>query len=338
VAAKKETRETLREREELFERETAHGAYNVSVPNFEGPLDLLLHLIQKHELEIMDIPISFITKKYLEYLQVMTLLNLDIASDYLVMAATLAHIKSKMLLPQVPEGQEDGIDGEELDPREALIRRLLEYQRYKQASVDLAQRGTTGVDVFLRGSDIEQATSPVQAPLAEIPLFSLIEAFSRVISKSKVKFTHDIVADRIGINDRIHEIVDVLRLKKSTPFEDLFSGLVTRFDLVITFLALLEMGKLRLLRLYQTDPLAPLHVEYTGSADGPLDLSNTQISADGGTDAPAIPPLRRRAAAGDDEEEEEADLPEVLLPEDDAETDGDPSSVRERQPDGGTEV
>src|SRR5271166_3696813 len=127
-------------------------AWSVQLPHFEGPLDLLLHLCQKHELNILEIPIGFVTEKYLEYLAVMQLMQLDVAAEYLVMAATLAHIKSKLLLPAPPPGQEDALDPEdEIDPREALIKRLLEYQKYKEAGEKLASRGVAGRDVFLRG-------------------------------------------------------------------------------------------------------------------------------------------------------------------------------------------
>ncbi len=241
------------------------ATYSVTLPAFEGPLDLLLHLCQKHELNILDIPISFVTEKYLEYLAVMQLMNLDIASEYLVMAATLAHIKSKMLLPAPPPGQEDEATEIEEDPREALIRRLLEYQKYKQAAADLAAKGITGADVFTRGVQIEEAVNTGLPPLAEIPLYSLVEAFQAILAKSKVKLSHDIVADRISITDRIHELVEVIRVRKRMTFDELFEGLVTKFDLVITFLALLEMAKLRMTRLFQTEPLAPLYVELAAS-------------------------------------------------------------------------
>ncbi|HEY8076427.1 MAG TPA: segregation/condensation protein A, partial [Labilithrix sp.] len=144
--------------------------YNVALPSFEGPLDLLLHLCQKHELNILDIPIGFVTEKYLEYLAVMQLaagnLGLDIASEYLLMAATLAHIKSKMLLPAPPPGQEDelGEDGE--DPRETLIKRLLEYQKYKQAGEELQSRGVAGRDIFMRGAPASETVQTGLAPLA----------------------------------------------------------------------------------------------------------------------------------------------------------------------------
>ena len=242
------------------EFEAGQATYSVRLPSFEGPLDLLLHLCQKHELEIMDIPVAFVTEKYLEYLEVMRVMSLDIAAEYLVMAATLVHIKSKMLLPVVPSEQDDDQEDEE-DPREKLIRQLLEYQKYKKAAEDLVSGGIAGADVFSRGGKIETVVHEGMAPLAEVPLFSLVEAFHRVLARTKVPVTHDVVADRVSINDRIHELVDVLKERRQVPFENLFDGVRTKFDVVITFLALLEMGKLRLTRLYQTDPLTPIYVE-----------------------------------------------------------------------------
>lgn len=261
------------------------GGYKVSLPTFEGPLDLLLHLCQKHELDILDIPIGFVTEKYLEYLAVMQLLDLDLASEYLVMAATLAHIKSKQLLPAPPPGQEDDATGEEEDPREALIRRLLEYQKYKQAAADLVSRGVAGADVFLRGMRLEEVVETGLPPLAQVPLFSLVEAFQGVLERSKVKLSHDIVHERMTLTDRINELVDVLREKKRVQFEDLFEGQRTRFDLVITFLALLEMTKLRMTRLFQADPHAPIFVEFAAQVTGDEDphalFANAQITSDG---------------------------------------------------------
>ncbi len=260
------------------------NAYSVKLPTFEGPLDLLLHLCQKHELNILEIPISFVTEKYLEYLAIMQLAwkaspagtggapGLDVAGEYLLMAATLAHIKSKMLLPAPPPGQEDDALEEEEDPRESLIRRLLEYQKYKHAAEQLVARGVAGRDIFLRGSTIEEAANEGLAPLAEIPLYSLVEAFQHVLSKSKVKLTHDIVADRISISDRIHELVALLGSRKRLLFEDLFQGATTKFDLVITFLACLEMTRLKMTRLYQSEPLAPLYVEIAADPSQPIEI------------------------------------------------------------------
>ena len=195
-------------------------------------------------------------------------MQLDVAAEYLVMAATLAHIKSKMLLPAPPPGQEDEADAEdEIDPREALIRRLLEYQKYKEAGEQLAARGVAGRDVFLRGAPVEAAASTGLPPLAEIPIFALVDAFQRVLDRSKVKLSHDVVADRISLSDRIGELSDLLTVRKRLVFEEIFEGLASRFDLVITFLALLEMTKLRMTRLLQSEPLGPLYIELAATGE-----------------------------------------------------------------------
>jgi len=255
------------------------GGYSVTLPTFEGPLDLLLHLCQKHELDILDIPIGFVTEKYLEYLAVMQLINLDIASEYLVMAATLAHIKSKMLLPAPPPGQEDELAAEEEDPREALIRRLLEYQKYKQAGEELAARGVAGQDVFLRGMRIEEAVHTGLPPLAQVPLFSLVEAFQNVLSKSSVKLSHDVVHERVTLADRINELVDILRVRRRVTFEELFEGLDTKFDLVITFLALLEMTRLRMTRLFQESFDSQIWIEFTAQVTADEDADPAAAGA-----------------------------------------------------------
>jgi segregation and condensation protein A len=254
------------------QRLDAGGAtYSVSLPSFEGPLDLLLHLCQKHELDILDIPISFVTEKYLEYLAVMTLMHLDVASEYLVMAATLAHIKSKMLLPAPPPGQDDDDLGElEEDPRESLIRRLLEYQKYKQAGAELTARGVAGRDVFPRGATLEETVPTGLPPLADVSLFSLVEAFQRVLDRAKVKLSHEIVTERLSLTDRIQELATMLAERKRLTFEELFEGAFSRFDLVITFLALLEMTRLKMTRLVQTEPLTPIYVEVSVMSDEAL--------------------------------------------------------------------
>lgn len=250
---------------------TFEGQYRVDIPKagFEGPLDLLLHLIQQHELDILDIPVSFITERFLAYLSMMRTLTIDVASEYLVMAATLTHIKSKMLLPIVPTDQEDGLPGEEEeDPRAELVRRLLEYQKYKAAAADLAERGTLGKDVFGRGG-----SEPVPeglAPLAALGVFSLLDAFEKVLKKANIKIDHEVVFDRLTITDRIVELTDKLTVRRTMTFEDLLlepGRSLTRFDIVITFLAILEMAKMRLLRVYQADPLSAIHVELSMTSE-----------------------------------------------------------------------
>jgi segregation and condensation protein A len=284
--------------------EPGSATYSVTLPSFEGPLDLLLHLCQKHELNILDIPIGFVTSKYLEYLSIMTLMNLDVASEYLVMAATLAHIKSKMLLPAPPPGQEDDAFVEEEDPREALIRRLLEYQKYKEAAANLGARGVAGRDVFPRGAPVEDAEPQGLAPLAEVPLYALVEAFQRVLDKTKVKLSHDVVPDRVSITERIHELVDKLQLRKRMNFEELFDDAMSRSDLVITFLALLEMSKLRITRLFQTEPLAPLYVEATGIEGELPSLAGTERSfSRDAVPAPSADPVSPEPPPEEEEED-----------------------------------
>ncbi|WP_234023606.1 segregation/condensation protein A [Sorangium cellulosum] len=267
------------------------GEYVVQLPTFEGPLDLLLHLIQQHELDILDIPVSFVTEKYLEYLKIMRSLSIDLASEYLVMAATLAHIKSKMLLPSVPAGQDDdGMPGEEEDPRAELVRRLLEYQKYKLAAAELAERGTLGRDVFTRGmSESEVPKGP--APFAPSNIFSLLDAFERVLKRTNVQIDHEVVFDRISITDRIVELTEKLSARRAMRFEDLLldsvskGGVIPRFEVVITFLAVLEMCKLKLIRVHQTDPLAPIHIELAVTDGAPPETAEL---LDG---APAAAPI-----------------------------------------------
>ena len=243
------------------------NAYRIALPQFEGPLDLLLHLIQQHELDILDIPVSFITQKYLEYLSLMRSLTIDLASEYLVMAATLTHIKSKMLLPVVPKDQDgDGLPEEEVDPREELVRRLLEYQKYKAAGADLAERGTLGKDIFPRG--IPEPVPEGPAPFAEVGVFSLFDALEKLIKRTNVKFEHEVNFDRISITERIVQLTERLSGRRRATFEELVlddparkGAALTKFDIVITFLAILEMARMKLLRIYQSDPLATIHLE-----------------------------------------------------------------------------
>jgi len=248
--------------------------FRLEVATFEGPLDLLLHLIQGHELDILDLPIAFITEKYLQYLSLMKTLALDVVSEYLVMAATLAHIKSKMLLPAPPVDQDD--DGLEFegDPREELVRRLLEYQKYKAAAESLAGRGLAGRDVFTRGAPAEQAEG--QAPLGGMTLFHLLDAFNKVLKRATAEFSREITAERITIQDRIQEIFDLLTERRRITFDDLFEGYLTNYDIVVTFLAMLEMGKQKLVRVYQNEPYSPIYLE---SAVTPAPLHSDVVPA-----------------------------------------------------------
>ncbi len=245
------------------------ASYQVQLDVFEGPLDLLLHLVKKHELNILDIPISFVTEKYLSYLDAMAALDIDVAGEYLVMAATLCHLKSRELLP-TPEPLEDeevevGEDGEELDPRADLIRRLLEYQKYKDAATALGDRPVVGRNVWGRGTLMEDAIAEnvdadAIAPLAQFPVHKLIEAFDRLLAKAKIRVSHDVIVERLSVSQRIAELADRLEREGRFAFTSMFRFLEVpmtsaqiRNEAVVTFLALLEMAKLRLIGLAQHD-------------------------------------------------------------------------------------
>ena len=246
------------------------SGYQVARDVFEGPLDLLLHLVKKHELSILDIPIAFVTEKYLEYLDAMAALDIDVAGEYLLMAATLCHIKSRELLP-TPEPLEDedvetGEDGEEeVDPRADLIRRLLEYQKYKEAAQQLGQQPVIGRNVWSRGAPLEDAVGDgvdpdAIAPLAPFADHKLIEAFDRVMRQAKLKVSHDVLIDRLSVSQKIAELTDRLETEGRFAFSSMFSFLrdglprslaEIKHEAVVTFLALLEMAKLRLIALSQ---------------------------------------------------------------------------------------
>jgi segregation and condensation protein A len=248
----------------------ADDIYRVSLGVFEGPLDLLLHLIQKHELDIFDIPVSFITNKYLEYLGWMQTLQIDVASEYLVMAATLAHIKSQMLLPEPsPDamGGEEGAEPE--DPRAELVRRLLEYQKYKDAAGRLSQRPTLGRDVFERGAVEPVPDEP--APFAQLSVFKLFEAFDQVLKRANRKIEHEVVFDRLSITERIVELTELLHDRGRLRFEQLFEAEAgpngagpSLSTLVVTFLAILEMCRLGVATVTQEQgTLGPLLIEFS---------------------------------------------------------------------------
>jgi segregation and condensation protein A len=247
--------------------EASANAYQIELPDFEGPLDLLLHLVRKHELSITDIPISFITDQYLKMLDLMRELQLDVAGEYLLMAATLCHLKSRELVPPDPaelaaEAAADADAESEIDPRQELIRRLLEYQKYKEAAQSLGERPVAGRNVWGRGSRMEDVLGvhvlPGGAPLAEVPVFQLIESLERVLSRAKITATHDVVVDRVSISDRIHELVERLERENTFSFESCFAFLdkggalsQLRYAVVVTFLAILEMTRLKMVRLTQ---------------------------------------------------------------------------------------
>jgi segregation and condensation protein A len=256
--------------------EASSTAYRVALPEFEGPLDLLLHLCKTHEIEVVNLPIAFITTKYLEYLEVMQTMPVDVAADYLVMAATLAYLKSRELVP-APEPLEvvgEG-DGEEdgLDPRQELIRRLLEYQKYKDAAEKLGGRPIEGRNVFGRGGAID-TDDLGPAPMADESVWKLIEAFGRILDKAGAKPgpTHDVVVDRVSIGDRINQLVDRIQTGGgSFRFESCFDLALPepelRHQVVVTLLAILELARLKVVRVLQADDQETLFVTHVAGTD-----------------------------------------------------------------------
>jgi segregation and condensation protein A len=229
--------------------------YTFRLEGFEGPLDLLLHLIQKNELDIFNIPIARVTEQYLEYLQLMKVLNLDVAGEYLLMASTLLHIKSKMLLPKSLEGEE-----EEEDPRAELVRRLLEYQQYKQAAGELEKRPMLDRDVFIRLMAPELEEVPEEESI-EVNLFELLEAFRQVLERVRADTVHEVILEHLSVEDKIQEILTLLgRENRSMAFHRLFPEQASRRVVVITLLAILELVKMKRIRIFQLAPFETIRV------------------------------------------------------------------------------
>jgi len=226
-------------------------------PPFEGPLDLILHLVKEHEVDLFDIPIARITESYLATIEAMRELDIDIAGEFLHMAAQLMLMKSKLLLPRT-EVAEDAPGPEDLgvDPRAELVRRLLEYQKYKDAGEELGNRDILDRTVFVRRVQAERLAAP-DGPegLADVSVFKLIEALDRVLAHARPDVSHEVFTDRLTITDAISRVAEVLRLQRRATFEELLTGPAenrhTRANVIATFLAILEMAKLKLIRIYQ---------------------------------------------------------------------------------------
>jgi segregation and condensation protein A len=223
-------------------------SYEIHLENFDGPLDLLLHLIKKNEMDVYDIPMADITKQYLGILDTMKTLNLDVAGEFLLMAATLLHIKSKLLLPKIVE---DELEEEEEDPRAELVRRLLEYQKYKEVSLTLESKPQLGRDLFARVSAEPEVMENAEAGFVAVGLFDLVEALKEVMKENPEQAVHEVNMEQFSVTDRINTILSQLQGQESIAFTDLFIGGLKRTEVIVTFLALLELVKLRLVRFMQ---------------------------------------------------------------------------------------
>jgi segregation and condensation protein A len=239
--------------------ESAIDAFPVRLSNFEGPLDLLLHLIKRSQLSIHDIPIALITQQYLDAIQLMQEMDLDVAGDYLVMAATLIHIKSKMLLPR-PETAA-GVEGEEEDPRDALVRRLLEHQKFKAAAGLLHEREEMRSAQWARPDEaVAHIAGDDYEPELEVDLFSLLTAFQSVVERAKQRPKVLLPPEQMPVEVRIEQLLARLSETEAMGFEDLFSDVDDRGGLIVTFLALLEMIRLKLVRVFQAGSFGPIRV------------------------------------------------------------------------------
>lgn len=252
-------------------------AYEIKIENFEGPLDLLLHLIKKNEMDIYDIQVARITEQYLEILDAMKSLNLDVAGEFLLMAATLLHIKSKLLLPvhEEEEGEE-----EELDPRAELVRRLLEYQKYKDAGENLDEMPRLNRDVYARKFPApDLAVGQEGDEMIAVGLFELVEAFQALLKETSDPYIHEINIERLTVSERINSILTHLNGRENIAFIELFEEKPERQMVVVSFLAMLELVRLRMIRLMQNARCGSIWLYPAVSDDkiSPFDLGDDSL-------------------------------------------------------------
>jgi segregation and condensation protein A len=263
----------------------------INIEVFEGPLDLLLYLIKKFELDIYDIPIAKITQEYLSYLELMKELNLDVAGEFLVMASTLINIKSQMLLPR-PEGEADAV---EEDPLAELQRRLLEYKRFKEASQLLEEREVLGIDVYNRPAEPLAAPPPLAEERVDTTLYELVHALKETLDRvSKINpKAHEVFKESMSLTKRIFEVIEMLKGRERVEFADLFADVQSRSMVVVTFLSLLELLKRRLVRAQQALPGSIIHIFPAGDFSdlGNVNFEDVEKEYAGGVEEPVEAPL-----------------------------------------------
>ena len=266
--------------------ESSPDAYKVKLETFEGPLDLLLYLIRKNEVNIYDIPIALITEQYLGYIELMQELNLDVAGDFLVMASTLIHMKSRTLLPRPDPAQDDEV---EEDPREALVRRLLEHQKYKAAAELLHERETLRSAQFMRpDASVAEAAGDEYEPELEVDLFTLLAAFRGVLERANRRPRMVLPPEQITIEDRMQQLLARLSEHEACGFEELFAdGDGSRGFMIVTFLAVLEMIRLKLIRVFQSGSFGEIRVyKRARPADAPHPIGDPENHEPLHTEAP----------------------------------------------------
>jgi segregation and condensation protein A len=239
--------------------------YPIRVLDFEGPLDLLLHLFKANEVNVYDIPITLVTQQYLDYLDLMQEMNLEVAGEFLVMAATLIHVKSRMLLPRPDPTQDDP----EEDPREALVRRLLEHQRFKAAAELLHEKEIQRSAMWHRPDGrVADVVGEAPEPEIEVDLFSLMAAFRQVLERARARPRVLLPPEQIPIETRIEQLLARLSETEACGFEDLFADVQTRAGMIVTFLALLEMIRLKLVRVFQQGNFGAIRVYKRARPEG----------------------------------------------------------------------
>ena len=244
-------------------------AYQVRLEHFEGPLDLLLFLIREHEVDIYDIPISLVTQQYLQYLELLKLLDLEVGSEYLLMAATLLRIKSKMLLPRRSEEEED----EAVDPREELVQRLLEYRQFKEAAGVLNEHQDRSADVFYHppaeivDEDLNGVETLDTRLVGNLNLWDLLQAFRFTLDRARDDFDRTVERETLSIEDRMDDILDNLKKQKNLFFSSLFQEDLSRSFLIVTFLALLELIRQNRVVFEQTDTLGEIWLTLSDSVN-----------------------------------------------------------------------
>lgn len=234
-------------------------SYKLKLDIFEGPLDLLLYLIKKNDLDIQDIPIAEVTEQYMQYIEMMKMLDLDIVGDFLVMAATLMQIKSRMLLPPDPNQVEE----EELDPRDELARRLLEYKKFKEIADALQQKEALRSDLFSRNIDqeqVKQLREDAKEVLFEASLFDLINALSEALKKVPEEVIHEIVTEEFTVEGKVHDVLHLLLKVNTIKLSELFAKARTKIEVIVTFLAVLELVRIKEILAVQTNAFADIEI------------------------------------------------------------------------------
>jgi segregation and condensation protein A len=233
-------------------------ALEVFLEAFEGPLDLLLYLIRKHNLDIIDIPIAEITRQYISYIELMNCMQLELAAEYLVMAATLAEIKSRMLLPRPPSEE-----AEEEDPRAELVRRLQLYEQFKQAALEMDELPRQGRDTFDAIAELPDWEK--QKPLPDVNMQELLYALSDVLKRVDMIQSHQVSFETITVREAMSYVLNLINAEEFTEFKNLFQPEAGRQGVIVTFLALLELLRECMIELVQSEPFAPIHVRAIAS-------------------------------------------------------------------------